>query len=233
MFDLVGDIINFIFPPYCAICNEKTEPGNIICSRCFDSIYFIHDYRCVSCGRPIGEGSKCKMCGEMETHFDGITGCGSYIPPFSEIIRIFKYHNRPSLGKRLSRIMYSSYLSSVNLGSINTVTWVPMSGVELRERGYNQSRLLAEEFGAISGKNILKLLKKKRDIPSQTSLEDERRFKNIKGAFSASVGQRIADDSVIIVDDVLTTGSTVNECSRVLKEAGFENVFVLVLAISP
>jgi competence protein ComFC len=238
LFKIFADIENFLFPPFCPICNNELKNAKVICQRCFDKAYFIYNKKCNLCGRPIKSGNICKICKEVAPSFDFVMSCGSYVPPFSDIIKIYKYRNRPFLSGRLARKLYSCYSSRSDITNVDYLTWIPMRKAEKRERGYNQSELLAEEFSKISSLKSIDLLYKAANIPSQTTLPNEERLSNVKGAYKireetlkAFNGDK--NKGIILIDDVLTTGSTLNECAIKLKEAGFKKVFGLVLAISP
>ena len=238
LFRFFADLENFIFPPFCPICDNGLKRTEIICQRCFDKTYFVSRKKCKFCGRPLKSGKICKVCLKKKPYFDFVISCGSYVPPFSDIIRIYKYRNRPSLSMRLARKLYSNYGSRSDVRNIDYLTWVPMKRAEKRERGYNQSQLLAFEFSKISSLKNINLLCKIANIPSQTTLPYEKRLVNVKGAYeirekSLKNFKGNPDKGIILIDDVLTTGSTLNECAMKLKEAGFVKVIGLVLAISP
>jgi ComF family protein len=237
LFRFVQDLENFIFPPFCPICDNALKRAEIICQRCFDETYFVPSKKCKICGRSIISGKICRDCRKEEPYFDFVISCGSYVPPLSEIIKIYKYHNRPSLSIRLARKLYSKYSSHGDLKDIDYLTWVPMRKSEIRERGYNQSRLLATEFSKISSVKSLNLIKKTSNIPSQTTLPNEKRLDNVKGAYkirdkTIKNFNGNLEKGILLIDDVLTTGSTLNECAHQLKKAGFEKVVGLVLATS-
>lgn len=238
LFRFLADLENFIFPPFCSICNDELKKTKIICQRCFDKTYFVYRRKCKLCGRPLKSGKLCKRCKEDVPAFDYVISCGSYVPPFSDIIKIYKYRNRPSLSGRLARKLYSCYSSHSDMRNVDYLTWVPMRRAEKRERGYNHSELLAEEFSKISSLRSVNLLYKAANIPSQTTLPNEKRLCNVKGAYkirenALKIFNGDPNKGIILIDDVLTTGSTLNECAKRLKEAGFKKVFGLVLAISP
>jgi competence protein ComFC len=238
LFRFLSDLEKFIFPPFCPICDNELGRTEIICQRCFDKIYFVSSKKCGICGKPIKSGRVCTDCRKEKPYFDFVISCGSYVPPLSDIIKIYKYHNRPSLSVRLARKLYSNYNSRGDAGNIDYLTWVPMKKSEIRERGYNQSRLLASEFAKISSLKSIDLLQKTANIPSQTTLPYEKRPGNVKGAYEIREKtlknfKGNPENGIILIDDVLTTGSTLNECARRLKKAGFKKVVGLVLAISP
>lgn len=235
-FKFIDDILNFIYPPLCQICGERLKKGEIVCNRCFDRIYFIGKRKCRICSKPLERETLCRKCGRNPPDFDSVIACGSYVEPLSDIIKLYKYRQRPGLSDRLARLLHSSYRSRGDYKKINTVTWVPMSGVEVRTRGFNQSRILAQKFADLNGMKVLNLLKKTRNITSQTKLEKDERVKNVRGAFARnrnSLPSAEKERGIILVDDVLTTGSTLNECAKALKDSGVKKVVGLVLAISP
>ncbi len=233
-----SDLEKFVFPPFCPICDNELKRTDIICQRCFDKIYFVSRKKCKFCGKPLKSGKICGNCRKKNPYFDFVISCGSYVPPFSDIIKIYKYRNRPSLSTRLARKLYSNYSSRSDVRNIEHLTWVPMKRTEKRERGYNQSQLLAEEFSKISSLRSINLLCKTANIPSQTTLPYEKRLINVKDAYeirekTLKSFKGNPENGIILIDDVLTTGSTLNECAMKLKEAGFKKVVGLVLAISP
>ena len=238
LFRFLNDLEKFIFPSFCPICDNELKKTEIICQRCLDKNFFVSRKKCKICGKPIKSGKSCKKCKEKIPFFDFVISCGSYVPPFSDIIKIYKYRNRPSLSRQLARKLYSNYLSHGEIQNIKYSTWVPMTKAEKRERGYNQSQLLAKELSKISSLTSTSLLRKTSSIPSQTTLPYEKRFINVKNAYNIRKNtlKELQDNpkkGIILIDDVLTTGSTLNECAAELKKAGFKKVIGLVLAISP
>jgi len=238
LFRFLADLEDFILPPFCPICDNELKKAKIICQRCFDKTYFVYRKKCNLCGRPLKSGKLCNRCKEEVPSFDYVISCGSYVPPFADIIKFYKYRNSPSLSERLARKLYSCYSSRSDMVNVDYLTWVPMRRSEKRERGYNQSELLAEEFSKITSLKSINLLYKAANIPSQTTLSNEERLSNVKGAYkiiekTLKTFNGDPNKGIILIDDVLTTGSTLNECAMELKEAGFKKVFGLVLAISP
>ena len=119
LFRFLEDLENFIFPPFCPICDNELKRSEIICQRCFDKIYFVSRKKCKICGKPTESGKICKVCRKKNPYFDFVISCGSYVPPFSDIIKTYKYCNRPSLSKRLARKLYSHYNSRSDIKEIN------------------------------------------------------------------------------------------------------------------
>ena len=238
LFRFVSDLEEFLYPPLCQICENKIKESRIVCQRCFDRIYSVYRKQCKICGKPLKRGNFCAKCRKNRPSFETIISCGSYVPPLSDIIKLYKFKNRPSLSAKLARKLYTTYNSHVDIKNINYITWIPMRRAETRERGYNQSQLLAFEFSRISSLKSIDLLYKAKTIPSQTTLPYEKRINNVKSAYkirkqALNLFKGNPEEGIILIDDVLTTGSTLNECAKKLKEAGFKKVIGLVLAISP
>ena len=238
LFRLVSDLEEFVYPPLCPICKNEIKESKIVCQRCFDRIYSVSRKQCKICGKPIKRGSICTKCKKNRPSFDTIISCGSYVAPLSDIIKLYKFKNRPSLSVKLTRKLYTIYSSHADIKDTNYITWVPMRRVETRERGYNQSQLLALEFSKISSLKSIDFLYKAANIPSQTTLPYAQRINNVRNAYK--IRKKALNSfngnpkkGIILIDDVLTTGSTINECAKRLKEAGFKKVIGLVLAISP
>jgi ComF family protein len=238
LFKLVYHLEEFVYPPLCPICENETKESKIVCQRCFDRIHFVSRKQCKICGKPIKRGKICIKCKKKRPSFDTIISCGSYVPPLSDIIKLYKFKNRPSLSAKLARKLYATFNSYADMKDIKYITWVPMRRVETRERGYNQSRLLALEFSRISSLESIDLLYKTKNIPSQTTLPYKKRINNVKNAYrirkkALDLFKENPEKGIIVIDDVFTTGSTLNECAKRLKEAGFKKVIGLVLATSP
>ena len=110
-----------------------------------------------------------------------------------------------------------------------TITFVPMFRKKEKRRGFNQAEIIAKKVGEMTGSNVLSLLEKIKDTPSQTKLDKEERLKNIMGSFKRKEGI-ICNSNVLLVDDVWTSGATMKECARVLKKSGVKRIFGFTLA---
>ncbi len=156
------------------------------------------------------------------TMFDGVT---------REALHRLKYNNDTGMGEILASILVERFQ---NLDwPVDLVTSVPLSRERFRSRGYNQAECIARPFAAIIGKLYSSTaIKRIKDTRSQIDLSAVERRKNVSGAFYANISQ-VALKSVIIIDDVSTTGSTISECASALKLAGAQKVFALTLARAP
>jgi ComF family protein len=146
-------------------------------------------------------------------------------------VQKFKYGRKVSLGKPLGRLLArgcDAFLSEIQ---VDLVVPVPLHPKRLRWRGFNQSVLLARQIGRAYKVSIDPfVLMRSRETAAQTQLAEDERLKNVRGAFALNPQRSVKQKSILLVDDVYTSGATVNECSRTLKRGGAKQVFVLTLA---
>lgn len=231
--------VSLLYPTTCAICNNKSH--NHFCPECWDKIEFLKPPLCPKCGRPFSSDISlsrspdhlCSECREIKTYFDKAIAIGSYDGTLAESIHFFKYRGKKGLGCPLGRIMAEYIGSNPSLfpHSSLVVLPVPLHLKRLREREFNQSLLLAKEISrAFRIPLIPDNLQRVRWTKPQIELKGEERLMNVKGAFEVKDPKDIEGKSLLLIDDVYTTGATVRECSKVLKKAGAEKVYVLTLA---
>lgn len=237
-------LINLLYPTTCPVCNRKTSDH--ICSDCWDKIEFLKPPLCPKCGRPFSSDISlyhspehlCAECRSTKTYFDKAMAIGSYEGTLAEAVHLFKYNHKKGLGHPLGRIMVDYIISNSSLFSTEPVEVsslmvlpVPLHPRRLREREFNQSLLLAKEISrALRIPLIPDNLQRVRWTKPQIELKGEERLTNVKGAFEVKDPKDIECKSLLLIDDVYTTGATVRECSKVLKKAGAEKVYVLTLA---
>ena len=197
--------------------------------------------RCVFCYRFTGGPDVCPKCreslpytrgGGQRQRFQFVDTCVSplyYEGDARESLRRYKFHDLPFYWK-----IYRNFLSKCVDGneiSCDIITWVPLSRRRLRERHYDQARLLAEGLAERMGVPCVKLLVKVGDNPAQSGLSGrEARRANVSGMYRAAAPEQTAGKRVLLVDDIVTTGSTLNECAAVLRLAGAESVSAATVA---
>jgi ComF family protein len=151
--------------------------------------------------------------------------------PLRQVVQKFKYGRKVSLGKPLGRLMAEGCEEFLRQCRVDLVVPVPLHPKRLRWRGFNQSLLLARQVSRLYGVAADPfVLVRKRETAPQTALAEDERKKNVRGAFATHVGKSLSGQAVLLVDDVYTSGATVNECSRVLIRGGAKQVTVLTLA---
>ena len=211
----------------CNICGAEIFSG-IFCDNCNKKISHIKENRCEHCGRiTYAKVPFCDSCKTQNLNFDKARSLYEYKEPISYLIQNFKYDNCRYLARIFAGELYSLYQEEGF--ELDVITFVPMHEERLVKRGYNQSQLLAEELSNLVGAPLINALTKTVETERQANLNLQERRKNLKGSFKADKKQ-VKDKSVLLVDDVLTTGSTVDVISELLKKAGAKSVYVLTIA---
>ncbi len=225
-----GQWLDILYPPSCLIC--QTGQLRTICQDCYNQIIEAHAVGCRRCGAFTGK-SLCQRCANGNIfNFESAYAFGIYNGALRHAIHRLKYGRRRILGKELGRILAASIADSAPFRSerIQSIIPVPLHSSRLRWRGFNQAELLADVLSVDLGYEVLGALKRARKTPSQVHLRRTERAINVSNAFAVTEPNRVAGKSVLLVDDVLTSLATVNECARVLKLAGADKVFVAALA---
>lgn len=176
---------------------------------------------------------QCPNCSEMNVFFDRAIAVMRFRGVIREAIHQFKYGNQLHWRKVLQQWFWAGYLDYPELQNIDLILPVPLHPVRFRTRGFNQARILIEGLKSQSPAQIHILegcLSRVRETVTQTDLDRSERMKNLEGAFQVRKPHKIEGKKLLLVDDVLTTGSTVNECAKILKKAGATSVLVFTLA---
>lgn len=227
---MISSLLNILFPEKCPVCQMPAKNHAIapICSDCWKAVIPYEGPACRRCGKPLVSeiATICGDCIQNEPPFVYSRSFGLYNGVLRKAINLLKYHNI----KRLSRPL-SDILLSISIPEADAVIPVPLHKNRLRQREFNQSALLAGHIGEKTGISvILNCLVKVEDTMPQVGLSSHARRKNIRRAFQVKNIKQIEGKNIVLMDDVVTTGATVRECSRVLKEAGAENIYVITLA---
>lgn len=226
--DLISSALNLFYPSSCPLCGagDASAEHAPFCSPCWKGIRRYEGPACSICATPLAASGAavCAGCLKTPPHFTAALSYGIYDGILAETIGWFKFRDTRRLSRPLGLL-----LGELDLPEVDAVTAVPLSIRGLRERGFNQSLLLARHLAADMGVQLLlDGLRKDKDILPQVGLSASERRANPRGAFRA-VG-RFDGKRILLVDDVMTTGATVDECSRQLLLAGARKVFVATLA---
>ena len=217
--------LDWIYPPECASCGE---PGYRLCADCLEKIKFIKGKCCLWCGEPMrGPVERCPDCQANPRPYTAMRNLADYTGVLRDCVHALKYQNNQGLG---------AFFSDVLALLVVEVCWmpdlgmpVPLSGQRLAERGYNQAACIAKPLTARLGIRYHPFgIERTRDTPSQVGLSGEARRRNVAGAFRA-VPEIVSGKRVLVVDDVMTTGSTMEACARALVAAGAQAVYCLTL----
>jgi competence protein ComFC len=229
-------LLDVILPRYCAGCGGNAAPeGGFFCWPCRQLFPVITDPFCALCGDPadgkVSMAYQCAACREQPPYFDRARSALRYRGVVKNALQAFKYSNAVWLRGDLAGLV--SACVDVHYADIqlDAVAFVPLHPRKERERSFNQSQLLAAEVAKRRGLSLLRRgLRRVRDTPTQTRLAAGARKVNISGAFEIHDADWILNRMFLLVDDVMTTGATVNECARVLKLAGAAGVYVVSVA---
>ncbi len=228
------------FPSDCRLCS--TPLTNIsrlpVCPRCLLAMVPLADPTCEICGERLADFSVsqnqiCPACQEMRPYFVKAVAYGAYDGELRELIHLLKYEQVEPAAGVLGRMLAKAIHKLGPIADSILVVPVPLCRSKRRERGFNQAELIAR--AALKGAALRcelrsDVLERTRSTASQIGLTRPQRIENIRGAFRVPHLNRVAGRAVLVVDDVLTTGTTASECARVLRKAGAEKIFVATVA---
>ncbi len=232
-------LFQFFFPPQCYCCETFLPEGlRGLCSDCLSGIRWIEPPLCTKCGIPfLSPGEKSHLCGsclDQNRFFTMSRALGYYEGPFREAIHRWKYEGKVYLSPLFGEWMARDFFQHWTIDLFDLVIPVPLHPQRLRERGFNQALLLAKELSRRTGIPYrMQVLEKTKPTVPQVSLNGREREKGVKGAFHLMDEGEVKEKGILVVDDVYTTGATVNECARVLLAGGAKrvDVFTLVHAV--
>ena len=222
---------NFPHAYTCVICGNETFESDFFCKRCKGRLSAITERFCPKCGRRTVADGLCLACKDDPPAFDAARAAFDYIPPESALVKTFKFDNRPYLGKVLAPFLAKTWNASSF--SADVVTFVPMTGKQTRKRGYNQAQLLAEETAALIELPLRPLVAKGKESKTQHELTRAERLQNLSGCFRLAPGASVKGLNVLVIDDVITTGSTLGAIAKLLKRHGAAGVYGLTFAATP
>ena len=215
-------LFSLFYPECCPLCgNEPPMDGSpdMFCKNCLMTMQFIHGKPCPVCGGDInGIFDICPDClAEPKRKWNHAYAVFRYNEGAAEAVRKFKYGNETALAKPFGKLMAGVIPDPEQYAEIIPV---PLHWIRFLQRGYNQSVLLGEELSRHTHIPLSRRLKRIRNTKHQAFLEKDARKKNIKGAFSVRKPEEIKGKRVLLIDDVMTTGSTLAECADILTKAG-------------
>jgi ComF family protein len=241
--DRLDWLVDWLYPPRCRACSKTIygRDAEYFCPACWSQVRLVTHPLCNRCGRPFpdasGDDHHCAGCLTRTPYFVRARAWGCYPRdeiadhPLRQVVQKFKYGRKVSLGKPLGRLMAQGCQEFLEACHIDLIVPVPLHPKRLRWRGFNQSLLLARQVSHRIQVTIDPfILYRNRETTPQTQLTEDERKKNVRGAFAIAPGKSLEERSVLLVDDVYTSGATVNECSRVLLRGGAKEVCVLTLA---
>jgi len=226
-----------LWPAVCGVCGAAIgDTDKDLCAKCWDELLTCAagDY-CPRCGRDASRyglvGGACAACRNEDLHLDGLARVGVYAEALQRMILAFK-HDRSELAAVLAPLADAALQGS---GFADQVDWfvpVPLHWTRRLRRGYNQARLIARKLHASPARVSTDLVRVRRTRAQPLAATPAARERNVAGAFLVRAGHHFTGKTLCLVDDIKTSGATLNECARTLKEAGATRVYALVLAVA-
>lgn len=235
--ELVRGALGWAFPAACLACDSPEGANPLrhgLCAACFDAITTDAHASCPRCAQTVGPHAHtadgCSECRPQSLAFERAFRLGEYDGRLHDAVLRLKYESGEGLADCLGRAFAECRGADLRAANVDLVVPVPLHWWRRWQRGYNQSEAVARELAAGIGVPFERALRRARWTPQQLQPSREARRANVKGAFLVRKGATVAGKSLLLVDDVMTTGSTLHECARVLKSAGAARVSIAVLA---
>jgi ComF family protein len=227
--------VSLFYPAYCAVCSGPVEQDETLCRACLETAPRILAPFCAKCSQPfpgaITDSFTCANCEDRVLHFDAAVSAYRSRGVVRKLMHDFKYgrhlHLRHLLGRWLAETLEDPRLAGRRF---DFIVPVPLHPTRKRERSFNQAELLALELQRASAWPLQNALERTRYTTTQTQFDRSERMENLRGAFRLRRGRNVQDLRMLLVDDVLTTGSTLSECAAVLKKAGALSVHAATAA---
>ncbi len=227
VFSIYWKVLDCLFPPRCAGCQEW---GVRFCPRCLNNLKFIPDPLCTRCGDVLTSNRRsfCKRCSEISPQFNQVRSCVFYQGDIRNAIRKLKYLGDLGLGECLADLLLE--LANQQTWNIDLVTCVPLDNQRKKDRGYNQAEYLGRPLAHKMGKPFFSnAISRIKYTQPQVGLSIADRIQNVDHAFS-SEEFIVSGKSILIIDDVITTGATLNSCAAALLKGNAKNVYGITLA---
>ena len=223
-------LLEWVAPPCCLLCRLEVEYRHGLCQGCWAKLP-VNEIHCECCALPMAHESLCGHCQRCPPVFDSVIAPLCYQDPIDQMLCALKYHQQLSFARTAAGLITDTVRESGEPRP-DLLVGVPMTHRAVRKRGLNQAVFLARLIGrqlGIPAKSTL--IKKLRETDRQSTLNASKRQRNLKGAFHCKGS--LEDKHIALVDDILTTGATANEISKVLKAAGANRVDIWVCARTP
>ncbi|MEG1285240.1 MAG: ComF family protein [Romboutsia sp.] len=234
----VDTILELIYPENisCIICDKSIKKSNTysMCKDCFNEMHFILD-GCSRCGKPTINYSleeeyinKCSYCHNKRFYFDRSISCIEYTDISKKIIFGLKYNNKTYMSKYIALIMKEKL--DIESMDFDYILFVPLHKKRYRDRGFNQSEKIAKYLGDILDIEVVDCIRRKTNTKRLYKLNKEERKRELKDVFELNQkSSRLENKNILLIDDIFTTGSTVNEISKILKLSQVNKIFVMAL----
>jgi competence protein ComFC len=228
-------LIELFYPSNCAGCGAPQSPGILLCEQCKESVPHISQPYCHICSRPfeglISGNFACSNCADRPPAFDCVVSKYQAKGVLRDLIHRFKYGRQYYLRGILAEYLVEAMQDERILKEpIDWIVPVPLHPAKLRERGFNQAAALGEALCKREGLSTLRCIQRKRYTPTQTRFDRAERMRNLHKAFAVRKNSNVRGKHLVLLDDILTTGSTLHECALVLRESGAASVRAITVA---
>ena len=221
-------ILWLVLTKKCKYCNTLITKNEDLCDDCKENLPRITGEKCKFCG---AGKDKC-ACKKRHMNFDGITSPFYYEKGVKQGLRHLKFNNKSHLAKTFSKDMAKCVKEDFNDIKFDFICYVPFSSLQITERSYNQSELLAEELSKILEIPTKNALVKLFDVKTQHDMAIMQRKGNVHGIYDVKNGFDVTGKTVLLVDDIMTTGETLNNCALIMKIRGAEKVYCITAALT-
>ena len=227
---ILTPLADLLLTPLCFGCGSRLrEASDLICEDCLAQLALPGEDTCKLCGTQLEQGA-CPHCAESIPLFRVARSAFLFKSPVRELVHAFKYDSYTRVSPWLIKGMLQTYQSEPAFSCCDLVTAVPLHWVRQRDRGFNQSELLARQLAKHLGLAYKQLARRSHHTPSQTRLSKEERQHNLGNAFKLKSKQDLSGSHILLIDDVFTTGTTVNQLSRLFLDHQAASVAVLTAA---
>ncbi|MDP4152309.1 MAG: ComF family protein [Bacillota bacterium] len=223
----ISKLLSLLYPPRCLFCSSIVDEGIYMCDNCAKSLPLIKPPICKRCGC---EKADC-VCTPVHNRYNGCVAPFYYTGPAKRAIKALKFRNSPEIAEKLAGFMAECVKQNYKNIIFDFVTSVPVGRMTYIRRGYNQAEILAKEVAKDIGSIYISGLRKAKLTKHQRELAAFDRLANVYGAFKTRKID-FSGKTILLVDDVRTTGATLNECAATLKKAGAKSVYCLTLALT-
>lgn len=232
---LLRDVIDLCYPGICAVCKNGCEAGSFLCDECDAQLRELEQRpACNLCGAPLAsEVAPCPFCkGRGMRHFGQVLRLGVFAEPLKGLIHQMKYNHRWALAEHLARRLMARGRVKQALDRADVLVPVPLHFMRQLGRGFNQAEVIARQISRDSGRRVVRAVSRVRHTRSQTRLTIQDRRANVRDAFKLTNAASLLQKHVVVIDDVMTTGATLQTVAATLREAKPASLTALVLAIA-
>lgn len=230
-------VLDTLYPRTCPVCRDVVTPkGELICPDCREKLPYVTEPTCMRCGKPIASEQEefCKDCGRRTFHYERGFSVFVYDDVMQRAVADFKYGNRKELAEFFAAEMANAFDERMKALGVEVLVPVPVHAARKRYRGYNQTEVLCRELSNRIGLPVRELLVRDKNTAPQKELDAADRLRNLESAIGLRpevLQDRKMPRTVLLIDDIYTTGSTAEACCRILLHGGVRKVYIFNLCI--